>query len=112
MIGEDYMKTYYENGTIEWVKSKELDGTFISSTEEMITEEAVANSSAKMLPENAPKEPKASAEKSTFSVLSYVTIASGQCTIDAITKTSSCFPRLMLSPSFTVLRLKSFLGKN
>ena len=41
---------YYENGTICWVKSKELDGTFISSTEEMITEEAVAKSSAKMLP--------------------------------------------------------------
>ncbi len=44
---------YYEDGTIEWVKSKELDGTFISSTEEMITEEAVANSSAKMLPEKS-----------------------------------------------------------
>ncbi|MBR5644141.1 MAG: restriction endonuclease subunit S [Salinivirgaceae bacterium] len=44
---------YYEDGTIEWVKSKELDGTFISSTEEMITKEAVANSSAKMLPEKS-----------------------------------------------------------
>ncbi|MBE6312506.1 MAG: hypothetical protein E7076_05065 [Bacteroidales bacterium] len=44
---------YYENGTINWVKSKELDGSFISSTEELITEEAVANSSAKMLPEKS-----------------------------------------------------------
>ena len=44
---------YYENGTINWVKSKELNGTFISSTEELITEEAVANSSAKMLPEKS-----------------------------------------------------------
>ena len=44
---------YYENGTINWVKSKELNGTFISSTEELITEEAVTNSSAKMLPEKS-----------------------------------------------------------
>lgn len=44
---------YYENGTINWVKSKELEGSFISSTEELITEEAVTNSSAKMLPEKS-----------------------------------------------------------
>ena len=44
---------YYENGTICWVKSKELDGSFISSTEELITEDAVSNSSAKMLPEKS-----------------------------------------------------------
>ena len=44
---------YYENGTIYWVKSKELDGSFISSTEELITVEAVTNSSPKMLPENS-----------------------------------------------------------
>ena len=44
---------YYENGTINWVKSKELYGSFISSTEELITEEAVTNSSAKMLPEKS-----------------------------------------------------------
>lgn len=44
---------YYENGTINWVKSKELEGTFISTTEELITEDAVANSSAKMLPEKS-----------------------------------------------------------
>ena len=41
---------YYNNGTINWVKSKELQGTFISSTEELITENAISNSSAKMLP--------------------------------------------------------------
>lgn len=40
---------YYNNGTINWVKSKELQGTFISSTEELITENAISNSSAKML---------------------------------------------------------------
>lgn len=44
---------YYENGTICWVKSKELEGSFISSTEELITEDAVSNSSAKMLPEKS-----------------------------------------------------------
>ncbi len=41
---------YYNDGTINWVKSKELQGTFISSTEELITEDAISNSSAKMLP--------------------------------------------------------------
>ena len=44
---------YYENGTINWVKSRELDGAFISTTEELITKEAVTNSSAKMLPEKS-----------------------------------------------------------
>ena len=44
---------YYNNGTVEWVKSKELHGTFISSTEEMISEDAIANSSAKILPEKS-----------------------------------------------------------
>lgn len=44
---------YYENGTICWVKSKELDGAFVSSTEELITEDAVSNSSAKRLPEKS-----------------------------------------------------------
>ncbi len=44
---------YYEHGTINWVKSKELSGTFILDTEEMITEEALKNSSAKLLPTNS-----------------------------------------------------------
>src|SRR5690606_3130518 len=44
---------YYSNGTIYWVKSKELAGTFIFETEEMITEDALRNSSAKLLPENS-----------------------------------------------------------
>ncbi len=41
---------YYENGTIAWVKSKELDGGFILETEEVITQIAIKKSSAKMLP--------------------------------------------------------------
>lgn len=44
---------YYQNGTIDWVKSKELNGTFLLETEEKITEDAVANSSAKFIPENS-----------------------------------------------------------
>ncbi len=44
---------YYENGTIHWVKSKELSGSFILETEEMITEDALKKSSAKLLPENS-----------------------------------------------------------
>lgn len=41
---------YYENGNINWVKSKELTGSFVTETEERITEQAVKKSSAKTLP--------------------------------------------------------------
>ena len=41
---------YYENGTVNWVKSKELNGSFIFDTEEKITVDAVKNSSAKFIP--------------------------------------------------------------
>ena len=42
---------YYVNGNIRWIKTKELNDGFIFETEEHITEEAVKNSSAKILPE-------------------------------------------------------------
>lgn len=41
---------YYEDGTIQWIKSKELDNTFIINTEEKITEIALSKSSAKRFP--------------------------------------------------------------
>lgn len=44
---------YYHNGTIDWVKSKELNRSFLLKTEEKITVEAVENSSAKFLPANS-----------------------------------------------------------
>ena len=44
---------FYNNGTIFWVKSKELNGTYIFDTEEMITSNALNSSSAKLLPENS-----------------------------------------------------------
>jgi len=44
---------YYENGIYQWVKSKELNGGYILGTEEKITEEALKNSSAKILPKNS-----------------------------------------------------------
>lgn len=44
---------FYENGTIHWVKSKELNGSFIIDTEEKITEDALQKSSAKILPQNS-----------------------------------------------------------
>jgi len=44
---------YYENGCYPWVKSKELTGSFITTTEETITEEALHHSSAKILPKNS-----------------------------------------------------------
>jgi type I restriction enzyme, S subunit len=44
---------YYVNGSIKWVKSKELNGSFIFETEEKITDEAVKNSSAKKVPRHS-----------------------------------------------------------
>jgi len=44
---------YYEKGTISWVKSKELGSFYVIETEEQITETALKNSSAKILPENS-----------------------------------------------------------
>lgn len=41
---------FYDNSSIFWVKSKELQGTFIIDTEEKITDIAVEKSSAKILP--------------------------------------------------------------
>ena len=43
---------YYSNGTIKWVKSKELQGGYIFETEETVNDEAVKNSSAKLFPTN------------------------------------------------------------
>lgn len=46
------VKSYYEGGTINWLKTKELDDGFIFSTEEKITDSGLQNSSAKIFPEN------------------------------------------------------------
>lgn len=43
---------YFENGTIPWVRTKELNDGVITEVEEFITTEALKNSSAKMLPKN------------------------------------------------------------
>lgn len=43
---------FYENGTIGWVKTKELEDGFINATEENITPGAIASSSAKLLPQD------------------------------------------------------------
>jgi type I restriction enzyme, S subunit len=45
--------SYYINGIYKWVKSKELQGTFIFETEEQITEDALNNSASKILPANS-----------------------------------------------------------
>ncbi len=44
---------YFENGTIDWVKSQELLDGFVLSTGERITEWALKESSAKLFPANA-----------------------------------------------------------
>lgn len=41
---------YYEGGTIEWVKTGELRDSFVLSSEERITPEALKSSSAKLFP--------------------------------------------------------------
>jgi len=41
---------YYQGGNWSWVKTQELQDTWIEDTEEHITDEAVARSSAKILP--------------------------------------------------------------
>jgi type I restriction enzyme S subunit len=43
---------YYENGIYNWIKTKELDNGWIRNTEELITEDALKRSSAKLLPKN------------------------------------------------------------
>ena len=42
--------SYYENGTIPWVKTGDLKEKYVSENIECITEEGVANSSAKLFP--------------------------------------------------------------
>ncbi|MBF0234401.1 MAG: restriction endonuclease subunit S [Desulfamplus sp.] len=44
---------YFENGTVPWLKTKEVNFCRIAKTENFITEEGVANSSAKMIPPNS-----------------------------------------------------------
>jgi hypothetical protein len=44
---------FYVDGSWPWVKTQELQDTWIEHTEEKITEEAAANSSAKVLPANS-----------------------------------------------------------
>jgi type I restriction enzyme S subunit len=45
--------SFWENGTIDWVTSKDMKSDFITSTIDKITPESVANSSAKMIPSNS-----------------------------------------------------------
>jgi type I restriction enzyme S subunit len=47
----DRKNTIYFGGTIPWVKSGELEDSFISVTEEKISSQGLKNSSAKIFPE-------------------------------------------------------------
>ena len=44
---------YYSNGTNLWVKTQELNDGFIFDTEEKITDDAIKNSSAKIIPQGS-----------------------------------------------------------
>ncbi len=46
-------KEFYIDGTIPWIKTKEVNNCKIFSAETHITEEALAKSSAKLIPENS-----------------------------------------------------------
>jgi type I restriction enzyme S subunit len=43
---------FYQNGTIKWIKTKELNDYYVDDSEEKITEEALEKSSAKLFPPN------------------------------------------------------------
>lgn len=45
--------SYYDNGTIPWLKNGEIKNNIILATEEYITQEAVSNSSAKFINQNS-----------------------------------------------------------
>lgn len=45
-------KSFWENGNIKWVKTKELQDGWILDTEEYITQDGYNNSSTKMFPKN------------------------------------------------------------
>ena len=45
-------KSFWDNGNIKWLKTKELNDTWIIDTEEHITETGLNNSSAKIFPPN------------------------------------------------------------
>ncbi len=45
-------KEYYKSGSVYWVKTGELNDSYIYDTEEKITEDAIKNSSAKIFPKN------------------------------------------------------------
>jgi len=49
----DRSNTEYYNGQIPWIKSGELNNSYVTNTEEMITELGLDNSSAKRLPIDA-----------------------------------------------------------
>jgi len=44
---------YWENGTIPWISPKDMGRPIIDSTEDYITEDAVKNSSTKLVPSNS-----------------------------------------------------------
>ena len=44
------VKSYWENGTIPWVKISDIDGKYLSETEEHISKDGLDNSSAKIFP--------------------------------------------------------------
>ena len=44
---------FFTNGTIPWVKSGELKNRYVTEVEEYITENAVKNSSAKLIPKGS-----------------------------------------------------------
>jgi type I restriction enzyme S subunit len=66
-------REYWDNGTINWLKISDMKSTYISKTEEKITEKGLENSSAKLFP-------KGTIVYSIFATLGAIGILSIQCT--------------------------------
>ena len=63
--------SYYENGTIPWVKTGDLKGKYILSGVECITQEGLENSSAKLFPKDTVLVAMYGATIGACSILSY-----------------------------------------
>ena len=63
--------SYYENGTIPWVKTGDLKAKYVSEDVECITEEGMNNSSAKLFPRNTVLVAMYGATIGACSILSY-----------------------------------------
>ena len=71
--------SYYENGTIPWIKTGDLKAKYVSEDVECITEEGMNNSSAKLFPRNTVLVAMYGATIGACSILSYEASTNQAC---------------------------------